>query len=193
MNEFLKAIATGTVAFTVTNVDDIFILMLFFSQGAAVYSRRAIVAGQYLGFTALVLISLVGFLAGLIVPRAYIGFLGLVPIIIGVRAWLNRKKDEEKEQEEKAEVEAKGKKDKGSIISSIFGIAAITFANGGDNIGIYTPLFANTTLPHLLIIIAVFYVLLGVWCLFGCVHRSALSPDYLLDKIRVSLRQQSVC
>ncbi len=43
----------------------------------------------------------------------------------------------------------------------------ITVSNGGDNIGIYTPLFANTTLPQLLIILAVFYVMLGVWCLVG--------------------------
>jgi cadmium resistance protein CadD (predicted permease) len=43
-------------------------------------------------------------------------------------------------------------------------VASVTFANGGDNIGIYTPLFASSNLMRLLIFLVVFYLLLGVWC-----------------------------
>jgi cadmium resistance protein CadD (predicted permease) len=48
-------------------------------------------------------------------------------------------------------------------------VAAVTFANGGDNIGIYTPLFASSDLVRLLIVLVVFYALLGVWCYVGYV------------------------
>ena len=49
---------------------------------------RHIVTGQYLGFTALLAISLLGFLGGLVVPRAWIGLLGLAPNRIGVKKFL---------------------------------------------------------------------------------------------------------
>lgn len=169
MNELLKTIATGTVTFAATNIDDIFILMLFFSRSAALYPRRAIIAGQYLGFTALVLISLIGFLAGFVVPRPYLGILGLVPILLGIRAWLNRRKEVEEEEREKEQVEAAGKKSNQGLFSSTLAVASVTFANGGDNIGIYTPLFAGSSLFNLVVIIAVFYILIAVWCFAGYV------------------------
>ena len=43
----------------------------------------------------------------------------------------------------------------------------IVSANGGDNIGIYTPLFASSSLARLLVMLGVFYMLLGVWCYIG--------------------------
>ena len=49
MNELLTAISTGMTAFTATNLDDILILLLFFSQVNAVFRRRHIVFGQFLG------------------------------------------------------------------------------------------------------------------------------------------------
>ena len=50
------------------------------------------------------------------------------------------------------------------IASSVLTVAAVTFANGADNIGIYTPLFAATDLARLLVTLAVFFLLLAVWC-----------------------------
>jgi cadmium resistance protein CadD (predicted permease) len=55
----LATLVTGVAAFAATNIDDIVILTVFFSQGER---RRTVLLGQYLGFTALILISLVGFL-----------------------------------------------------------------------------------------------------------------------------------
>ncbi|WP_221642703.1 cadmium resistance transporter [Nostoc sp. 2RC] len=43
-------------------------------------------------------------------------------------------------------------------------VAAITIANGSDNISIYMPLFANSTPSSLLAIVAIFLLLVGVWC-----------------------------
>jgi|SRR5947209_9775231 len=164
MHWFSAALAAGTITFAATNIDDIFILMLLFSQVNKGFRRWHIVAGQYLGFTALVLISLLGYVGGLIIPRAWIGLLGIVPILLGVRQWLNRAKEEEKESAEVAEA---GKVSKASSLTAVTSVAAVTLSNGGDNIGIYTPLFASSDLTRLLPIICVFYVLLAVWCYAG--------------------------
>lgn len=46
----------------------------------------------------------------------------------------------------------------------IYNVAAVVFANGSDNIGIYVPLFANSNLGELLVIIGILFLLVGVWC-----------------------------
>ncbi len=46
----------------------------------------------------------------------------------------------------------------------VYSVAAVTFANGSDNISIYIPLFASSTLESLLVIIGVFFLLVGALC-----------------------------
>ena len=86
------AFSTGITAFVATNIDDIIILLLFFAQVDANFRRRHIVIGQYLGFTLLILASLPGFFGGLIVPREWIGLLGLLPIAIGIKQLMSRER-----------------------------------------------------------------------------------------------------
>jgi cadmium resistance transport/sequestration family protein len=164
MNWLLKAFATGVITFAATNIDDIFVLMLFFSQTGNRLRAWHVVAGQYIGFTALVAVSLLGFLVGLAIPQHWIGLFGLLPIIIGVRHWLNRKYEAEKENEEKEQVR---RSSSDGVIAALLSVATVTAANGGDNIGIYTPLFAVSTLQKLLILLTVFYILIALWCWLG--------------------------
>ena len=162
MNELLTAVSTGMTAFTATNLDDILILLLFFSQVSAVFRRRHIVFGQFLGFTALVLASLPGFFGRLIFPPDWIGMLGLLPIAIGLSRLLNPETDD---SEAEAELEQSEKSFFSSFLSpQTYSVAAVTVANGGDNIGIYVPLFASNTLESLAVILAVFFAMVGVWC-----------------------------
>lgn len=160
MNDLIKALSTGITAFTATNLDDVVILMLFFSQVSAVFRRRHIVSGQYLGFGALVLASLPSFFGTALFPRPWIGLLGLVPIAIGVSRLLAP--DEEDTDEPSSEPSESGWS---SFLSpQTYSVAAVTFANGGDNIGIYVPLFASATWESLLVILATFFSMVGVWC-----------------------------
>ncbi|WP_341738221.1 cadmium resistance transporter [Microcoleus sp. CAWBG640] len=161
MNELATAIATGITAFTATNLDDIVILLLFFSQVNAAFRRRHIIAGQYLGFAALVFASLPGFFGRLIFPPEWIGMLGILPIAIGIGRLLNADTDDSEE--------AEAQQSEPSAFSSFlspqtYSVAAVTVANGSDNISIYVPLFASTTLENLVVILAVFFTLVGVWC-----------------------------
>ncbi|MEO6861231.1 MAG: cadmium resistance transporter [Microcoleus sp.] len=162
MNELVTAISTGITAFTATNLDDLLILLLFFSQVNAAFQRRHIVAGQYLGFAALVFASLPGFFGSLIFPPDWIGMLGLLPIAIGLSRLLNPETDD-------GEIDAELEQSESSFLRSFlspqtYSVAAVTVANGGDNIGIYVPLFANNTLESLVVILGVFFALVGVWC-----------------------------
>ncbi|AFZ08939.1 cadmium resistance transporter [Oscillatoria nigro-viridis PCC 7112] len=162
MNELLTAISTGMTAFTATNLDDILILLLFFSQVNAVFRRRHIVFGQFLGFSALVLVSIPGFFGRLIFPPDWIGMLGLLPIAIGLSRLLNPETDD---SEAEAELEQSENSFFRNFLSpQTYSVAGVTVANGGDNIGIYVPLFASNTLESLAVILAVFFAMVGVWC-----------------------------
>ncbi|WP_013325229.1 cadmium resistance transporter [Gloeothece verrucosa] len=163
MTNIITAIATGITAFSATNLDDILILMLFFSQAKSLFSRRQIVIGQYLGVMALVLVSLTGFFGGLLLPESWIGLLGLAPIAIGINRLLNGDNDESEEKPTLSQ--PKRHSAWGNFLSpQTYGVAAVTLANGGDNVGIYVPLFAHCTPQNLLIILSVFFCLIGVWC-----------------------------
>jgi cadmium resistance transport/sequestration family protein len=168
MNWFFTIIAAGITSFVATNLDDILILMFFFSQVNAQLRPRHIIIGQYLGFTVLIVASLPGLLGGFIIPKAWIGLLGLVPIFIGMKQWVERHNNEA----EGIFMGTEFHHDKRAIFSWLtrfigiqtYNVAIITIANGGDNIGIYVPLFANSNLIEFAIIVAIFYLLIGVWC-----------------------------
>lgn len=164
-NDFVTQIPLGFTAFTATNLDDIVILLLFFSQVNNLFKRRHIVMGQYLGFGALVLMSLPGFFGGALFPRPWIGLLGLVPISIGLSRLFSSNNQEDQEDQESGNDRPLTNNPLSNFLSpQIYSVAAITFANGGDNIGIYMPLFASCSWQRLGVILVVFFVLVGVWC-----------------------------
>lgn len=192
MSGFVSAISTGVVAFTATNIDDIVILLLFFSQVNSTFTRRHIVAGQYLGFTALVLASLPGFFGGLILPQNWIGLLGLIPIAIGINSLVNAYDSSEEVAAETEQLEPSF----GSFLSpQTYSVAAVTIANGSDNISVYMPLFASHDLGSFLVIIAVFFLLIGVWCYsaYQLTHQARIADllthygNYLVPFVLIAL------
>lgn len=176
MNDLVTSIPTGLAAFSATNLDDIVILLLFFSQVNSTFRRRHIVIGQYLGFAALVVASLPGFFGGLILPRHWIGLLGLVPIAFGLMRLLNT--DSDSAEEDEAEIEPLNQSSFASFLSpQAYSVAAVTMANGSDNIGIYVPLFASSSFESLVGILGIFFVLVGVWCYaaYKLTHQKAIA------------------
>lgn len=118
--------------FLATNIDDIIVLSLFFARGAGQRGTTTkIVVGQYLGFGAILLASLaVTFGAGLFLADDAIPYFGLIPLLLGLWAawqvWRNGDDDDD---------------DVADRPISALAVAAVTFANGGDNIGVYVPVF----------------------------------------------------
>jgi cadmium resistance protein CadD (predicted permease) len=61
-------IAIGVAAFTATNIDDIFVLMMFFSSSVT-FPVKQVVLGQYIGIGLLVAISALGSFISLLFRR----------------------------------------------------------------------------------------------------------------------------
>ena len=183
MPDIILTISAAAVAFITTNIDDILLIMLFFAQVNTVFRKRHIIVGQYLGFSAIVLISLLGFAGALILPDNLVGLLGIIPIVIGVVMLFRKKKDDDDDEA----VDISQVQPAQGLLASLFSahtlsVAGVTLANGADNVSVYIPLFASRNLPEVGLIIAVFGVGVGVLCYAG--YRLVRYPKvaHLLDR-----------
>lgn len=159
MEWFIGTVAIAITAFTATNIDDMLILTIFFAQVDQRFRPRHILIGQYLGFGLIILASLPGYFGGLIIDSKWIGLLGLLPIAIGIKDLF------QKQEEVTVQTCAIPEQGKSPLIApQTYHVAVVTFANGGDNIGIYVPLFASSNTISLSITIATFLMLITVWC-----------------------------
>ena len=154
----LATIASAIGMFAATNIDDIVILTVLFLASSRGGPRPwQIVLGQYLGFATLVAISVVAALGLTIIPDEWVGFLGLIPLLIGVIGLVRGLRDRDDSEPDESAMKNLG----------LLGIAGITIANGADNISLYTPVFRTISPADTAITIVVFLALVSVWCLFG--------------------------
>ncbi|MBU7582478.1 MAG: cadmium resistance transporter [Nostoc sp. TH1S01] len=163
MDDLISAISTGVVAFIATNIDDIVILLLFFSQINAEFRPQHIFVGQYLGFIVLVIFSLSGLFGGFVLGANWLGLLGLIPIAVGISSLINPE-DDNTEELVAENITPSGEYTTSFISPQTYSVAAVTIANGSDNISVYIPLFASSTLTSFWVIIGVFFLLLGILC-----------------------------
>jgi cadmium resistance transport/sequestration family protein len=163
MNELILNIMQGIAAFIATNLDDVVVLMVFFTQINANFRVWQVVIGQYLGFGVLLLLSLPGYFGGKLVEPQWIGLLGLVPLGIGIKLLFDQD-DEDQDSSVQTVVNPRLQKLLIFLPPQILQVAAVTVANGGDNIGVYVPLFASKNLLGLLEIIGTFLLMVAVWC-----------------------------
>ena len=191
MNKPANVFIEGIIAFTVTNIDDMMILLLLFSEIDSNFRKRHIFIGQYLGFFAIIMLSLPGFLGGLFIQREWLGLLGILPIAIGMKQLINQ----QIETTESTEVQTVNPdfpqllhpNPAWSFFLSIlhpntYQVAAVTIANSGDNISVYIPLFAGQDFVSLGIIIAVFLAMVGVGCGIAYLLTSQVTIGYILSR-----------
>lgn len=174
MNQIFIAIITGITAFIATNIDDLVILLILFAQvKEEQITKIHVISGSYWGFIVIILLSLIGFFGGLIIAPSWIGLLGILPIIIGIKQLIQPDNKTEEVQLVTSEyANLSNRHPFLQFVSQIlhpqtYKVAVITFANGGDNIGVYVPLFAANNLINLIIILLVFFILKAIWCYFA--------------------------
>ncbi|MBD2510315.1 cadmium resistance transporter [Nostoc muscorum FACHB-395] len=188
MSKLGTVFSEGIIAFIATNIDDIIILLIFFSQIDVNFRRRHILLGQYLGFTAIIIASLPGFFGGLVVQREWIGLLGLLPIAIGIQQLIYRKEETITVQTVSSDFNQPTPTNPVlSFILSVlhpqtYKVAAVTIANGGDNISIYIPLFAGQNLASLGVILSIFFIMVGVWCAIAYFLSRQPTIAYILSR-----------
>jgi cadmium resistance protein CadD (predicted permease) len=142
----LALLTTGIVAFVTTNVEDLLILIVLFTQPEPRKHAREVMAGYCLGVGVLILFSIVGALGLLLVPDRLFGLLGLVPIVLGV--WMLRRRRASREPE-----------------VTFAGIFSLTISQGADNLVVYIPLFARIGWSSAIVVVAVFAAMLALYCL----------------------------
>jgi cadmium resistance protein CadD (predicted permease) len=139
--------------FISTDLDDVLVLLGFFADPR--FRIRQIVAGQFIGIAMLYAVSVAGAWATLIMPRACIGLLGLVPLAMGLKSAWELLSDDSGEQASERGARA-GR-------TNIAAVVAMTIANGGDNVSVYIPLFAMRSGSDIALMGVVFAVMTAVW------------------------------
>ena len=152
----LSSILQAIGLFIATNIDDIIVLSLFFARGAGQRGTTTrIILGQYLGFTgilgAAVLVSLG---AGAFLPPQLIPYFGLIPLGLGLWAAWQAWRDDDDDDDDEAKVAGKN--------VAVWTVAGVTFANGGDNIGVYVPVFLSVGPAAVVAYCIVFLLLVAV-------------------------------
>ncbi len=105
--------------------------------------------GQYAGIAGLFAASVALSRLAFAMPAQYLPWLGLLPVFLGLKLLIGTREPDRTPPP----------------ASGIVAVAAITVANGGDNIGVYVPVFARSDAAELGVTGGVFAVLTGLWCL----------------------------
>ena len=133
--------------FAVTNADDLVLLTVFFANPRT--RRRTVVIGQLIGIGLLTAFSILAARLALQLPEHWLPFLGLVPLALGVRQFFSDDGDD---------------LDPSPPAVNWWSVALVTVANGGDNLGVYIPVFAVESPAGTAIIAAMFGLLTLFWC-----------------------------
>jgi cadmium resistance transport/sequestration family protein len=174
MQWLLSTLVSGFVAFTLTDIDDLLLLIFFFSQTKKSFTKREVILGQYLGFLVLLLLTTLGYLGTLVIPQAWIGLLGLIPFIRGLnelhKRFFNKKEPSSDQKDSSSSSMFSSRLDR--VFARLFNprvsmIAVLTIGNGSDNLSVYIPLFAHSTADQVGIYLILFLFLVGVWCMLG--------------------------
>jgi cadmium resistance protein CadD (predicted permease) len=155
VTDVVGVISAAAGVFAGTNIDDLIVLTALFLAARTAGRPRPwqIWAGQYAGIGALVAMSGAAALGLTLLPDRWVGVLGLIPLALGVRGLVAAFRS--------------GGEATPPIATGLVSVAAVTIANGSDNIAVYTPVFRTIGLGDTLITIAVFAALTAVWCLAG--------------------------
>jgi cadmium resistance protein CadD (predicted permease) len=112
------------------------------------------------------------------IPRAWLGLLGFLPIAIGLSHFFKGPVEESSIQTMSEAWSRMGQKSRSPLFHILhpqtYQVAVVTIANGGDNIGIYVPLFANSDLTDFCVILITFLLMIAVWC--GIAYYLTLHP-----------------
>lgn len=161
----LTAFLTGLGVYVSSSIDNLIVLTVIFGSTAK-KDRWSVYWGDLLGATILVGLCLAFATALGFIPQAWLlGFLGLIPIYLGVRELVAGASDDE------AEVIDEMKKKRHVLLN----VALITVTTcGADNVGIYVPLFTQTSVQRLGPLLVGLFVMLTIFCWLG--YRLATMP-----------------
>jgi cadmium resistance protein CadD (predicted permease) len=165
----ITLVSLSLVLFIATHVDDLFLLLSWYAEGRT--AKVAIVLGQYLGVIALISAGLLCSRIAVAIPASYLRWLGLIPMSLGLQKLVTLFTHSGEPAVPSPAPTLRH--------SQVLGVAALTIASGGDNIGVYLPLFATRPRRDCVVLIVVFLIMTAAWCFFArwlAHHRSLRAP-----------------
>jgi cadmium resistance protein CadD (predicted permease) len=166
MEDFFGILGIGATAFVATNIDDLVILIAFFANSYR-FPVTQIVLGQYAGMGSLLAVGIAGSLIALVVPNNLIGLIGFLPIGIGIKELLELLKKGDKNEVVLSAKQPLQSYRFSSAYLPLLTVAAVTLS-GGEEIGVYTSVFATyQEVSEIIIIVLAIMVLTGLWCMIA--------------------------
>ncbi|CAM2848787.1 cadmium resistance transporter [Dellaglioa algida] len=145
-------IGSTVLAFISTNIDYLLILIIIFAKYKNKHDDKLIFIGELLGSGTLIGVSLiVAFWLKMIPEEWILGFLGIIPIVMGIKMYFG-------DEDEGNEVREKLGKPQRSIVLSVIMITIATC--GPDNLAIYVPFFTTLNAGDIPIVLGLFFIFL---------------------------------
>jgi cadmium resistance protein CadD (predicted permease) len=157
MNDLLPVCGVAAIAFLATNADNLFLLFAFLADQS--FNAWQVIVGYALGMIAILALSwLVARFAHFLSPH-HVGFLGVVPIGLGLKRLYVRFVRHKDSAEPAAS--------KRSTHSQVITVALADVAHGPDTIILYSALLAEADLVAQFSISIAYLVLVIGWCALG--------------------------
>jgi cadmium resistance protein CadD (predicted permease) len=158
MQRLETTVATASALFTGTNLDDIVVLAVLnvTSRTEGRPKPWQIWTGQYVGMAVLVGVSLLAALGLTLLPNNRVWLLGFIPLGLGLY-----------KLSVALRAHRSGEQPSIAVATGVTGVAAVTVANGGDNIAAYTPVFRTSSAGDTAVILGLFTLGVGLWCTAG--------------------------
>lgn len=184
MDSLLGSLQSALAVAIATTFDDNIYLTGFFSETNRTFRPSHVVAGELIGFTVLIGISLLASqILARSVPVSVTGWLGALPILIGVYSIVDLFRQPVIRD---VEGDVAGTKSAvlhpqadpgfrsarlgwGTLLSDrcSYVVAAIAISNGGNNLAIYIPLLGNSDFGASLLTVLVCYLTVACWLLLS--------------------------
>lgn len=173
MEALIGSLQSAVAVAMATTFDDNIYLTGFFSETNRQFRPIHVVVGELVGFSALISTSfLASRLLAQTMPLAWIGWLGLMPILIGCVNLIQVIKPAQTRElisSSLTEPQSQGFSSKRPKISTVlrehhtYKVSAITVSNGGNNLSIYIPLMATSSTSTALLTVMVCYGAVITW------------------------------
>ncbi len=155
----IAIILTAIATFIATGIDEIVVLTILFVHYKESHSVKDIYIGQLISMVVLLSVSLLAVFGIATIPKEWIGLLGFVPLVLGVRVLLTGDTESDDEYEEKDLIK-KTKKYNNLILA----VAIIAIASGAEELSIYIPYLASLNTKDLITTLITFILLVPIWC-----------------------------
>ena len=153
--DMLTIVGLVTGSFVATNMDNLLILVVLL--GANSRRKSAVLLGFICSAIAVISISALGVAVGSMLGANLIGYLGVVPLLLGIYMLYQSRRGRHTD-EDRAETVPNSTEPK--IWLSTF---VLMFSNSGDSVAVFLPLLAESRRSSLLIMVSCYLTMAVLW------------------------------